>query len=498
MVRIEMSIAINRSLALSQKQKLNRQMTMTQRISLKLYLELQDFLKDLHGKAKKEKYCKHGLDFDFAVISKRQLPKKMLEFGPGFAAFNYSEGSVQGEPMRFLVADYIEDFPPESKELVAVHEYGESLGIGHKEASLLEWSVAKKEGILKQHLDWIERNFPCKAADLEYNSRLYDIMPEEVWASASEKAETDSAAARLLELIKGFDFPPEAREVAERHGALARKVSIDIIRAGNKAAFLFDSGTEQAVFLSAYLFHKEAVRAVLAGIYREVYTNSSIEDSWRHAIDQAAKRYDENRLPSLKALADAMANGKHDLLEQVEALDIPLGYSVPCRYSFALEAARILKQSSKAAREADHTAIMKDKLAVALKLAKGRLMIFDDEGKKESVHLTAFYIKSLLFEATEAYVESGHATELRDKQAGKRFGKAVRGIASEFLSRTGKNLILGSEAALWNDPVRLSRLSMALLSGDTRMETPSFKAVPGKESKEKENPGRRTRGSTIA
>jgi hypothetical protein len=443
-------------------------------------------------------YGKHGLDFDYAVISKRQLPKRMLEFGPGFAIFNYSEGSVQGEPMRFLVADYIEDFPQGSKELVAVHEYGESLGIGHTEASLLEWSVAKKEGILKPHLDWIERNFPCKAADLEYNSRLYDIMPEEVWASANEKAETDAAAARVLELIKGFDFPPEAREVAERHGALARKVSIDILRAGNNSARLFDSGTEQAVFLSAYLFHKEAARAVLAGIDKEIYTNSDIEDSWGHAISQAAKRYDENRLPSLKALADAMANGKHELWEQVEALDIPLGYSIPYRYSFALEAAKILKQSSKVGQDAGHKAIMKDKLAIALKLAKGKLVMFDDEGEKESVHLTAFYIKSLLFEATEAYVDAGYATELRDKQVGKRFGKAAQGIASEFLSRTGKNLILSSDTALWSDPARLNRLGMILLSGNTRMETPSFKAVPVRETKEKENPGRRTRGSTIA
>ena len=494
-------MSLSMGLSLSMKLQLKHRLTLTERMSLDLYLEMQDFLRALYDKAKKERYDKHGLEFEYAVISRKQLPKKMLEFGPGFAAIGYDDRDSPisqdgGSPMRFLVADYLEDFPEGYKELVVVHEYGESLSIGHKEASLLEWSVAKDEGTLKPYLEWIERNFPCKAADLEYNSRLYDVMPEEVWANAVEKAKSDPAAARVLELIKGFDFPPEAREVAERHGALASRVSTDIVVAGNKATYMLEAGTRDGVFLAAYLLHKVAVSAVRTGIDKDVCTNNHIEASWSNAISQAARRYDESRLPILKALSDAMISGKGEYHEQIESLGTPFGYYLPSRFSFALEAARILSQSYKADPDAGHKAVMKDRLAIAIKLASGKLRMFDNESGGEIIHQTVFHIKALIFEAVDAYVEAGYADDLRKGPQKAGFAKAVQKIASEFEERTCKRLFSSQEAQLWSSTAEILRMGGARLSWVPGLDAAEPKRFPVREQGADAKPRHRTPGFT--
>ncbi len=441
---------------LSQKQELGQRILLSQRMDLQIYLEITEFFRGLYENAKKGRYEKHGLCFEYATIRKRDLPKKMLVWGPGFAIFDYNSESnrIDGNPMRFVVIDYLDAFPREYRDIVAVHEYGESLAIGHKESSILEWGVAKREGILSRYLQWIDENFPCKLADLSQCSMLYKMMPEEVCAAAKELSACSEETRNVLEIMKGFDFPHEAMAAAEHYRMMAAGVKERItIAAGEAQRIVFHEPLEYASFFAAYEFHKAASTTISLKLDRLVSTCEDVEDHWSRLLGLINEDYMKRANEQSRLLAAEGINSRKDqergrrLIDDASFYEIPLQSRMPIGFAFALEVAKLLSE-----KENETGKRFEGKLKKAARLAAGSLNVAEpseyEELRPGSYEVTRFYIKTQLFEAVSCVLESEKAAS---KGKAAKFAREVAKMENEFMNRAGKGLFSNPEAGLWRD-----------------------------------------------
>jgi len=463
MVGLSMSLELRPTLC--QKQEIQHKLSLTQKMSIEMYMELTEFFQGLYDKAKKETYNKHGFDFEYAAIRKKDLPKKALEFGPGFAILhcNPFSGEIDPDrpPLRFVVTDFLDDFPKEYRDLVAIHEYGESLVIGHRESSLLEWGIAKDEGILKRYLGWIAEHFPSKIADLESASKIYDMMPDELWVSAQGLSDTSEEAKRALGFIKSFDFPPEAKALAERHEVVAKEIAAGIINTGNNAMIIVDAGMPHSAFLAAYMLRKAARDIVASGIHSSISTRGTIEDAWTYSVNTVNRKHGERRFAG-EQIRGQLAMESRIRSEQIQeyeaAADKPFVWYLPQSFAFAIETEKILIEEKEGATEG-----FQAKLEKALNLAKGKISISEENDEKNQTR-PAFYIKALIFEAIEGMVESGRGSELREKKTASWFTRRVEKIGQAFEERTGQALFIGERGKIWTDCGELMRFYKSAFS----------------------------------
>lgn len=224
-----MQMGMFMSLALHQAQTL----TMRQEHKLKqeLYLRREDGLTQLWLSAAKRKkiahYEKHGLSFDYARITRKDLEKLGLskvveECGHAFSHCLYNSFEAlflgqkyamsKGQWLLFVVEDMV---PKEFAEYAAVHERGEQLSIGnHRMACELEFAVAKKEKQLTPLITWLRRHYPRKIyADVGI------AVPEEdatefynVW----ERGISPQEAAAAKALADGFFWPVSLSRIGDR------------------------------------------------------------------------------------------------------------------------------------------------------------------------------------------------------------------------------------------------------------------------------------------
>lgn len=171
---------------------------------------------ELYDKAEKRHYQKHGLDFEYAVLKRAQLP--YVHHSPGLM-FN---------GMAFVVEDSImgPEITPEIQqrivELIAVHEYGEAVFGDHHAASLLEFEVAKRENFLEQYLTLLETRCFLKFRDIALNRMGNELLAtyeekgmnfgdERREVEAYREAETESTQ-QAMRLRDAFLWPNHLRE----------------------------------------------------------------------------------------------------------------------------------------------------------------------------------------------------------------------------------------------------------------------------------------------
>lgn len=191
-------------------------MVLRQSQQIKIELTLPDPLSgfaNLYERAEKRQYRKHGLDFEYAVLKRSQLP--YVDNSPGLS-FN---------GMAFVVEDVI--VGPEISaqqqakivELIAVHEYGEAVFGDHHQASLLEFEVARREGFLEEYLSIMERRCFLKFRDIALNRMGNELLEAcatrdmNFQTAASEieeyRAEENHSVLQAAALRDAFRWPEE-------------------------------------------------------------------------------------------------------------------------------------------------------------------------------------------------------------------------------------------------------------------------------------------------
>lgn len=486
---LELRQTVRQQLQMTQKMELSQRLVLTQQLSLKLYLELVDFFTALYKKAKKETYEAHGLKFEYAAIRRSHLTKKMLEWGPGFTIFKCDSltGEVIGEPLRFVVVDYFKNyFHPPFRDKVKVHEYGESLMIGHKEASILEWGVAKIEGILSQYLRWMASLFPTKLGDLEQCSAVYDIMPEEVYRSAKERAANSDEYKRVVAIMKDFDFPEEAQVMIEQYKVAIDEIASNIEGLGREAYDLLRKGGFHILelkFLMAHSMQSLATKIVEMDLQTVTSTGHIVDEKWERWRDQLNKEYldqvgnTERAYTELLLRTDEESEREKIKLE-IERIASPLINYMPLRFIFSLEIAKVLKIKRKEEpKNANQT--ISPYLTKASMLAKGTIKICeleetgegDEKNRKIPSHqaeLVRFHIKDLLLRAIIDTVERGFSSQVSNRQILTKWTKKIEETERTFKETTGKELFTTEEAKAWRNPINVLNLYKQFLSSQIR------------------------------
>ncbi|MBS3067958.1 hypothetical protein J4450_04605 [Candidatus Micrarchaeota archaeon] len=474
---------LSQQLQMTQKLELSQRLVLTQQLSLQLYLKLVDFFTGLYTKAKKETYEAHGLKFEYAAIRRSHLTKKMLEWGPGFTIFKCHPltGEVIGEPLRFVVVDYFKDyFHPPFRDKVAVHEYGESLIIGHKEANILEWGVAKLEGILGPYLNWMASLFPTKLTDLEQCSAVYDIMPEEVYASAKKRAANSDECKRVLEIMKDFGFPEEARVLIERYKAAVDEIASNIEGLGKEAHGILRNGGFHILelkFLMAHTMQSLTAKIVEMDLQAVTSTGHTIDGKWERWREQLNKEYLDGVGNTERAYTELLLRTEEEkerekIKLEIERITPPLSNSIPLRFIFSLEIAKALKIKRKEEpKNAKQT--VSPYLTKASMLAKGTLRICEleesEKGKNDKkdentripshhAELVRFHIKDLLFRAIIEATERGFSSQLSERQIETKWAKKIEETEKAFKETTGKELFTQEEARTWRNPSNVLNL----------------------------------------
>lgn len=382
-----------------------------------------------------------------------------MAWGPGFTIFKCDglTGEVIGVPLKFVVVDYLPNLQEEYRDKIAVHEYGESLMLGHQGASILEWGVAEKEGIIARYLAWIYDNFPSKLADLDHCSSLFDIMPTEVYQSAKELADHNPERIIVLDLMKQFSFPPEAKKLTEGYRGITDELANNIRKLNLVGTKLVDRNPINGGFVAAYLFHKITEDILIQKLDRLVSTSKDIEHAWQDTKKEINSKHAKRTLnmqqaQSAKLIRDGDPDGS--VKEELELYMLPFSLSLPETFAFAVEAAK-LNQIELNEKQ------LENRLKKAMKIAKGTLKLGYNNAKNSeftSIGLERFYIKVLLFDAIRTVIENGNGQSIYSKKFGDKFRKEVSELEEAFFERTNKKLFLGSEKNTWQDSVKISNL----------------------------------------
>lgn len=196
------SLTMRQTLGLKQVPELRLSQVQRLELSQKLH-DIEDEFGAIYAAARKRTYDKHGLKFEYAVVSRREFPY-MVMIGSAGLHFN---------GMRFVMEDFVLDLGDEEREkfmdLIAVHEFGESLFHNHHQASLLEFRVAQLDGFLERHLELMEQKYSLKFRDVCLDRMLPEL------AEAFEKM---GVKADLTE-GEGVEQVPDSPEVADEGDA---------------------------------------------------------------------------------------------------------------------------------------------------------------------------------------------------------------------------------------------------------------------------------------
>lgn len=216
------------SFQLSQRQQLENSLEIEVyheiALSLEFYQEKEKVFTKAYQKALDQgsvyEYKKHGIEFQYALVSKEYLPEGICnQVGHAFAHCLYNAFDAmfcgrkyamsRGSWLLFVIKDaYSEPLPLKAIELAAVHECGEMITLGdHNKASKLEFAVAKKEGKLTWYMNWIEATCPAKFADV-FSYQVHTSMPDDdEIGRILEELQSSASWQEACEIIEGFEWP---------------------------------------------------------------------------------------------------------------------------------------------------------------------------------------------------------------------------------------------------------------------------------------------------
>ena len=191
------------------------------RLELKIYQQREQILTRLYRKALKKgnvrEYNKHGMKFEFALVSIKDVPRQIYEQS-GFA-FSHclmrrfdvlfqDQRYAKGSWLLFVIYDMYPDMPTPVLEYAAVHERGEMVTFGdHNLASKLEFAIVVKEKKLKWYMNWIEDNCPEKFADVFIYQVHLQLPKSEEMEKLLKIFQTSEEAQKVKRMIEEFEWP---------------------------------------------------------------------------------------------------------------------------------------------------------------------------------------------------------------------------------------------------------------------------------------------------
>lgn len=194
-------------------QSLRQEHRLEQKLQQSIQLSLQDPYSGMcaiYAQAQKKTYNKHGMQFEYACVKRSEVP---LIVAMGSAGMRWGD-------MIFVVEDYFPDsgtrpgFREQFNELVAVHEFGERLWSNHHQASMLEFAIAQKEGILEEYLDFLKGRYLLKFRDVVYERMLPELCEklglkedEHLPADVSDVDEDNTHRIAAEHWRDGFNWP---------------------------------------------------------------------------------------------------------------------------------------------------------------------------------------------------------------------------------------------------------------------------------------------------
>ncbi len=226
MLRLGQSLRISQSLQLRETMEifLYQSLCITQklRLILALYMKREGELTRLYRRALDKGlvklYDKHGMKFEFALVSKDDLPECVKSCGMAFShcvfkgfdalLFGQKYAVARGSWLLFVVYDMYPGIPESYIEYAAVHERGEQVTLGdHNLASKLEFSIAKIENNLVKYMTWIEEESPVKFADI-FNYQTHLELPDSEEFRKDLETFTSFEEAEVVKgMIERFEWP---------------------------------------------------------------------------------------------------------------------------------------------------------------------------------------------------------------------------------------------------------------------------------------------------
>lgn len=211
-LRQEMEQTLEQGLFVVQELKL------TQELYIKRESKLTRFYRDALKRGMVKLYDKHGMRFEYALVSKRDISADLSVYGMAFShcLFNGFEALLFGEQhamargswLLFVVYDMYPGAIDEYVEYAAVHERGEQVTLGdHNLASKLEFALARKENNLASYMAWIEECCPGKFADVFAYQIHLKLPATDEFQKVLESFASSEEATKVRQMIEGFEWP---------------------------------------------------------------------------------------------------------------------------------------------------------------------------------------------------------------------------------------------------------------------------------------------------
>lgn len=183
------------------------------------------------------RYEKHGILFEYALVSKREVPAAIQRFcGHAFSHCLYDNFTAmfcgrgaalaRGSWLLFVISDFYPDMPQEAIEYAAVHERGEMVTLGdHTLARKLEFGIAAREKKLQLYLEWAQRHCPSLIGDA-YSYEVHTAVPDDEAMQASIQAFLSSEEAQhIRDLINEIEWPMSVLRRMERYRSTNELIS---------------------------------------------------------------------------------------------------------------------------------------------------------------------------------------------------------------------------------------------------------------------------------
>lgn len=309
-----MTLQVSQSLALRQKMETeltqNCVVTQEHKLVLTAYVQREREIRKLYRKALKrgmvKLYAKHGMKFEYALISAKDVPPGYEAYGWAFSHCLYNKfealmlGSqyamARGSWLLFVVYDAYPSMPHYCLEYSAVHERGEQVTLGnHNLASKLEFAIAKKEHKLSEYVAWIEEHDPAKFADIfSYQTHL-EFPEEEGFQEILETFSSSEEAKKIRRMIEEFEWPHRILQRLSLYRRRNEEVIEIMTQAMRTAEFLADDSFAPLDFIIGQICSEVAkqLRSIVRRGLKRYVNLSRIDSLWHELRSGVDKKFVE-------------------------------------------------------------------------------------------------------------------------------------------------------------------------------------------------------------
>ncbi len=302
---MSLSIRISPQLALRQSLEINLGQVISikpeLKISLTLYKEREGICTKLYKDALKKgnvrQYEGHGMTFEFALVSIKDVPEFIYkQCGHAFSHCLMSGWDAllggqryarsRGSWLLFVIHDMYPEMPEKAIEYVAVHERGEMVTLGdHNLASKLEFAIAAKENKLRWYMNWIEVNCPASFADVFSYQVHLDLPDTEKMRDALEVFQSSEEAELVLNMIEEFEWPYSVLQRLSKYKKVSDEVAGIISRAISSAeSYVSSSLRVVQITTSVDAMVKETLHEIVERGFKQYVSIARVGDLWRKQL----------------------------------------------------------------------------------------------------------------------------------------------------------------------------------------------------------------------